>query len=77
MSQINDLIYDNSFMEKFLEQYPKAEIVDASDDIHESRFQITLPPEVSLSEYAQFLMESGASVASLLFQDCSERCNKW
>ena len=67
VNRIYDLIYDNAFREKFKKKYPDAEIKDAEDLVHPSRFAISLPENVTEKEYFEFLILENATRASLLF----------
>ena len=64
---ICDLIYDDRFRVEFAKQYPLATIEDASDFVHESRFGVRLPADVSEHDYHFFLLRVGAALSSLHF----------
>ena len=71
---MNDLIYANYEAEKIVEKkYPNIKIEDASDEIHQERFEIQFnEDEYNEHEYLKFLLESGLFQVSLRFQVMSK-----
>lgn len=53
-----ELVYGSGFEEDILEKYPNAKIKDASDYIHEHRFEVAIEG-VSEKEFYKFAIEKG------------------
>ena len=64
--QIHDLIYGERARKDLKREYPEVKFEDASDFLHEERFQISL--EAELEDYYFWLIHSGWATVSLWFQ---------
>lgn len=64
---MTDLIYDEAVKPLILKRFPGAQFQDASDEIHEGRFEVTLPDSEKDAFYKASLKE-GWSEVSLRFQ---------
>lgn len=75
-SKIHQLIYAGSDVEKIIKKaYPKAEITDASDDIHRERFECEIE-SITYDEFYIFALRQGFAECSLAFNLMMHNCPK-
>lgn len=63
---MTDLIYDEKAMPAIKARFPHAMLMDASDEVHEGRFQVVLP-DGDRDAFYKHLMREGDWQASLHF----------
>jgi len=62
---IKDLIYDNFCIPAILEKWPDAKITDASDYIHEGRFELEI--DIEEDEFYPFAIREGFALSCFVF----------
>jgi len=64
---LNDRFQYDTIKECLKKEFPNAQIEDASDDVHEYRFSITMPDE-KRDEYNKFVLKTGLVIFSFAYQ---------
>jgi hypothetical protein len=55
---MKELVYDRKIFEEIVKKYPNTRWEDASDEIHEERYEVDIP-EVTEQEFYKVALENG------------------